>query len=152
MLDALRAGPSDVEWEAALALPAVREALQEGGEPGAVVQQLFETGGEDAAEGMRDIAGEEHVERYLMKEGSEVWIGREGNEDLDHTIDIWLRAAIGGEKNVRGALLDIVEKEVMRMDELESERNTVPNELVDETWSRSDKRIARILETLEKMK
>ncbi len=44
---------------------------------------LARWGGEDAAEGMRKTAGDEHVERYLHLEGDDTWIGKSGEIALD---------------------------------------------------------------------
>lgn len=141
VIDAIQSGDSDLEWDAIRELPWIRKELGEGlSDEEAIVKLAAQ--GEDAAEGMRDMAGEEHVERYLTQKGSDTWVGKKANQLLDQRFQQAISDARGGAPDALHALLDAESARGSRLVQ-EAERGThgVPQSLVDEESGRVMQRL-----------
>jgi hypothetical protein len=136
-------GNTPYEWEAQKQIWGLKRQLADGSLTyEEAMAQLVDYGGEDAIEGFHDLAGE-HAERFLTKEGSDVWIGRAGNRKLDEEVEIAIR------DNDVEKLKSLLDRENSRMGLLKGrERETVPNQLIDEEANRSGERVDRLIEHL----
>lgn len=160
VFDGLAHGDQSFEWDAQRLLHSVRKALLSGAKTPAEAVTAFAQGGEDAYEGMRDLAGAEHTERFLMQEGSDVWIGRKANRELDDRIAGLAQAVSEGDELSIAELQDILDSEEARDEALGDEFAKqlggsgmgVPTELLAEAMDRAGARCAeiqRILDTKE---
>jgi hypothetical protein len=138
------------EWQAAREVEGVRDTYFRGNDDmtamhGArAMAALARYGGEDAAEGMRKAAGDEHVERFLQLEGDNTWIGREGDERLDALLN---RASAVQNTAALARLLESEKARVSRVSD-PGAYEEVPESLRAEEIERITQRIHRIEEAL----
>ncbi|MCB9675158.1 MAG: hypothetical protein H6737_08575 [Alphaproteobacteria bacterium] len=128
------------EFGAAKHLAPIRESLRGSGDTaGALAYALAElaaVGGADAAEGVREMAGEEHVDRYLKLEGDDTWIGREGHDRIERLLEH------GGRTELSEALVS----EGARLERLMDHRAypEVPEVLRNEEVMRTENNLKRL--------
>ncbi len=138
------------EWQAGKTIEWLRATYYRGNEDMTALEHaramaaLGRYGGEDAAEGMRKAAGEDHVERFLQLEGDNTWIGRESSQRLDAQLDV----ALSGRNPI--AIQELLTFETARLDRILDDEAyaEVPDALRDEEAARIQHRVHRLQEAL----
>ncbi|MEZ4317763.1 MAG: hypothetical protein R3F61_09665 [Myxococcota bacterium] len=122
------------EWGGMNGLKGTRDTLQGQDDTlGAFADAIAElacNGGDDALEGVREMAGADHMERWLKIEGDDTFIGRSGHADLARKL----------EKYSPDERLDVLAAQQDRLERLRDRRlyPEVPEALRDEEIRRTE--------------